>query len=262
MADWDHSRLVGVRVLVVEDDEGTARPIERYLDEMGAETRTVATSSRANALLAWAELIVLDIELEEGDGLEVAQAAKRMGKACRVIVLTGTDDPDDAFELGRVGVSHYLVKGRDTARLFRTLAETWESLSMSQGGGTSMRQAIDSTRRSVALHALAASDGNIAAAAAQLEISRQALYAILQEKSSDSTKERREIDERTQGFVQAYALTLRQAELLRQIAANTPRSKLAQALGVSENTIKSNVRTLLTKTRCANVAALRAKLLL
>jgi DNA-binding NarL/FixJ family response regulator len=46
----------------------------------------------------------------------------------------------------------------------------------------------------------------------------------------------------------AYALTPREKEILARAAAGVPRNRLPEVLGVSENTIKSQIRSLLSKT--------------
>lgn len=62
-------------------------------------------------------------------------------------------------------------------------------------------------------------------------------------------------------LARSHALTTRESELVAACMANTPRSKLAEQLGVTDNTLKSQIRSLLRKTGCESLDVLCKRLL-
>ena len=99
-------------VLIVEDDELTARAVSRLVQSLGL-TPCVAPGARA-ALdkLGEAEhlrALVVDLRLPDGDGFWVAEAARRRTAALPIVILTGamsTDAVNHSFRLG----AQYLCK--------------------------------------------------------------------------------------------------------------------------------------------------------
>ncbi|WP_026152057.1 response regulator transcription factor [Actinopolyspora halophila] len=75
-----------MRLLVVEDEETVATPLITGLRQRGHETVGVSTGSRALQTHHEADLVLLDLELQDMDGLEV----------CRIIRATG-ETPIIAF---------------------------------------------------------------------------------------------------------------------------------------------------------------------
>lgn len=84
------------RVLIVEDDPLVAAFVTKGLSANGFETSVA--SSTAEALAAEdtrpADLVLLDIRLPDGDGLEVLRSLRQSGSTVPVIVLTGSGDRD------------------------------------------------------------------------------------------------------------------------------------------------------------------------
>jgi DNA-binding NarL/FixJ family response regulator len=58
-----------------------------------------------------------------------------------------------------------------------------------------------------------------------------------------------------------YGLTTRESELIAACVSNTPRVRLAEQLGVTDNTLKSQIRSLLRKTGCETLDVLCKRLL-
>jgi two-component system, sensor histidine kinase and response regulator len=99
-------------VLVVDDDEDYARYLRRALTDAGYETDTAATAGLAAAMLrrkAYA-LVLADLRLPDGSGLDVLAEARRKDPLTVGLVLTGYGTVESAVEALREGAYDYLIK--------------------------------------------------------------------------------------------------------------------------------------------------------
>jgi PAS domain S-box-containing protein len=106
-----------LRVLAVDDQPGSLRPIRDLLEASGqfevAEATSLAEALERSATQPF-DAVVLDLGLPDSAGLDTfhrfqAQAAR---SDLPVVVVTGLDDDDLALEAVRAGAQDYLVKGR------------------------------------------------------------------------------------------------------------------------------------------------------
>jgi len=94
-------------LLLVEDDVLLARAIERTLHTRGARVRHVACCKMASLLTGPFPVGVFDIELPDGDGIELAHLLRARGVVGRVVFYTACTEPQRlarARELGNVFV--------------------------------------------------------------------------------------------------------------------------------------------------------------
>jgi DNA-binding response OmpR family regulator len=92
-------------ILVVEDDQVIARLIERGFVRLGYEVRVATSCAEARAVTGRFRLGVFDIELADGDGVDLAQAMLAKGSLWTVVFYTGSLDSEArrrAKEVGRV----------------------------------------------------------------------------------------------------------------------------------------------------------------
>jgi len=92
-------------ILVVEDDQVIARLIGRGFVRLGYEVRVVTSCAEARAVAGEFRCGVFDIELSDGDGVELALALLAKGSIRAVVFYTGSLDSDArrrAVEVGRV----------------------------------------------------------------------------------------------------------------------------------------------------------------
>ena len=108
-----------MRVLVVEDDVALRRGLESAIRDMGASARAVGTAGEAARAIEEfdPQVLVVDLNLPDGDGLEVFRAAREAKPERDGIVLTGQASLDSAVEALRAGVSDYLLKPLRPAQL-------------------------------------------------------------------------------------------------------------------------------------------------
>jgi len=102
-----------VAILVVEDDERTVSFLQQSLEEDGY---TVTVALDGNTALAKGrrkpppDLIVLDIQIPEPDGLAVCSTLRQEGVTTPILILTGRDAPQDIAIGLDAGADDYLVK--------------------------------------------------------------------------------------------------------------------------------------------------------
>lgn len=114
-------------VLLVEDNPGDVDLVRLYLakDPMAQiDLRCAASLGEARRTLTdWdPDLVLLDLGLPDGTGIEVVRAMRRLVADAPIVVLTGHHDPDAALEALQSDAQDYLVKGQMNATtLFRSI---------------------------------------------------------------------------------------------------------------------------------------------
>ena len=100
------------RILVVDDEPVVQDVLHRLLDRAGYAVRATATA--AEALVAAAQddpdLIVLDVMLPDGNGLELLREFRRQAPDRPVIMMTAYGSVADAVAAMKQGAFHYLTK--------------------------------------------------------------------------------------------------------------------------------------------------------
>jgi DNA-binding response OmpR family regulator len=98
-------------ILVVEDETSIASFVSAYLKNAGFAVRTAATASEAVTELASEPpaLIVLDLNLPDGDGVELCHGIRRTSDV-PILMLTARDDDVDKIIGLEVGADDYMTK--------------------------------------------------------------------------------------------------------------------------------------------------------
>src|SRR3954466_16147324 len=102
-------------ILVVEDDEALRDTLVEQLAEDGEFVATLAASiEEAEAKLAQEDVrfdvIILDINLPDGDGRELCARLRKIGYGVPVIMLTGSADELDVVRCLETGANDYITK--------------------------------------------------------------------------------------------------------------------------------------------------------
>lgn len=104
----------GSQILVVEDVSVTREFLRALLEDGGYCVRVTTTAAEAQQALAEAQpdLLVLDLLLPDGNGLEVCQALRSLpdGDDIPVLVITVDERPQSHAEAVRAGVDDFLRK--------------------------------------------------------------------------------------------------------------------------------------------------------
>jgi DNA-binding response OmpR family regulator len=101
-----------LRLLVIEDEDRLSGILKSKLGDVGFTVDIAGSAADAGAAL---ELInydaaVLDLGLPDGDGLGVLAAARRIGKALPILILTARDAVEDRVAGLDAGADDYLTK--------------------------------------------------------------------------------------------------------------------------------------------------------
>ena len=117
-----------MKVLIVEDDLATRKGLEESILDHGMEPRSVGTTKDATKVLEEFDprLLIVDIHLPDGDGIEILRAAREKDPDREGVVITGQGSIDNAIEALRAGAFDYLLKPLRPAQLevvFNRLAD-------------------------------------------------------------------------------------------------------------------------------------------
>ena len=112
-------------VLLVEDDRAIATVVSEALGEEGYRVTACTSIARRDALLAEAEFDVMltDIVLEDGDGLDDIAALRSKAPAMPVIVLSAQNTLDTAVRASDSEAFEYFPKPFDLDALLRAVAQ-------------------------------------------------------------------------------------------------------------------------------------------
>lgn len=101
-----------VTILVVDDDPGLTRLIERALKREGYQTAAAGSGQEATAWLKQhrADLLLLDLKLPDIEGPVLIESMVAMGRAVPFIIITGQGDERVAVDMMKRGALDYLVK--------------------------------------------------------------------------------------------------------------------------------------------------------
>lgn len=108
-----------VRLLLVEDDASLGQVLVRGLVEEGHAVDHVTTSARATEAAAINEydLVVLDLGLPDGDGVDLCRDLRASGSGVPVLMLTARDGLSDKVAGLDAGADDYLTKPFDYPEL-------------------------------------------------------------------------------------------------------------------------------------------------
>jgi DNA-binding response OmpR family regulator len=100
------------RLLLVDDEVGYLEVLSKRLTHRGFDVTTASSGEEAiRALRNWDfDLAVVDLKMEDMDGIEVLKVLKRMDPALHVIILTGHGSERAARDGLAHGAFDYLIK--------------------------------------------------------------------------------------------------------------------------------------------------------
>jgi two-component system, response regulator RegA len=116
------------KVLIVEDDQDLAESIARSVRSLDPAATIANTVAAALRLLSEAPaLIICDVRLPDGSGLEVVDAALKLHPIPSIITISGSATPEEAFVLAQRGVRGYLKKPLSLPDLRQTIEQVLAS---------------------------------------------------------------------------------------------------------------------------------------
>jgi pilus assembly protein CpaE len=150
------SRSDFLRLLVVDDIPDTATNVQKLL-HFERDIRVVGVAASGREALQKAEqlrpdVILMDINLRDMDGLQVAEAIMRQTPTC-IVMMSVQSEPEYFNQAMAVGARGYLVKPFTSERLIRTLRKATENfVVVHPGPGTGMIGGAVGLRKIVAVY--------------------------------------------------------------------------------------------------------------
>lgn len=138
-----------VRILVVDDHDVVCRGVAAVLSNApdltvcGIATTTDDAVAMADALRP--DVVLMDVRIGEGTGIEATRDIRSRLPGTRVIMLTAYDDDDALFSSIMAGAAGYLLKQIGAAELVDAVRRVDDGLSILDPGVTS--QILDLVRR-------------------------------------------------------------------------------------------------------------------
>ena len=122
-SEQDQSK--GTKILLVDDEEGYVSVLAKRLSKRNFQVKTALSGREAIRILRNEsfDLAVLDLKMEDMDGIEVLKVFKAMEPQMPVIILTGHGSETAAREGMEYGAFDYLVKPCDLSELVERIRQ-------------------------------------------------------------------------------------------------------------------------------------------
>ena len=103
------------RLLLVDDDEAFVKRLAKAMEKRGflPDTAQSVAEGRAKAMAHPPAYAVVDLRLEDGNGLDVIETLREKRPDCRIVVLTGYGAIATAVAAVKIGAIDYLSKPAD-----------------------------------------------------------------------------------------------------------------------------------------------------
>ena len=168
-------------LLLVDDDEPFLRRLERAMDKRGFEVEA-ASSVAAGIAIATARptaYAVVDLRLEDGNGLDVVETLREKRPDARIVVLTGYGAIATALAAVKIGATDYLSKPADANDITNALLAKGDELPPPPDNPMS----ADRVRWEHIQRVYELCDRNVSETARRLNMHRRTLQRILAKRS-------------------------------------------------------------------------------
>ena len=167
-----------VRTLLIVDDDVTFRTrLARALAARGFEVIAVGSIAEGKASVSRAPAYaILDMRLEDGNGLELVSALRKAREDVRIVMLTGYGNIATAVAAVREGAIDYLAKPTDADAIERALLGTQDQV-LPEAPANPM--SADRVRWEHIQRVFEQCDRNVSETARRLNMHRRTLQRIL-----------------------------------------------------------------------------------
>jgi two-component system, response regulator RegA len=168
-------------LLLVDDDEPFVKRLAKAMEKRGflPETAESVAAGKAIALANPPAYAVVDLRLEDGNGLDVVEALRERRPDCRIVVLTGYGAIATAVAAVKIGAIDYLSKPADANDITSALLSRGESLPPPPENPMS----ADRVRWEHIQRVYELCDRNVSETARRLNMHRRTLQRILAKRS-------------------------------------------------------------------------------
>ena len=163
-------------LLLLDDDQALRTRLGRALETRGFEVRVASSVSEANTLLreALPAFAVLDMRLEDGNGLKVVEQIRERREDARIVMLTGYGAIATAVAAVKAGAVDYLSKPADADDVVKALMATGDAPEPPENPMSADRVRWEHIQRVYEL-----CDHNVSETARRLGMHRRTLQRIL-----------------------------------------------------------------------------------
>lgn len=168
-------------LLLVDDDEVFLNRLARAMEKRGfVPTRALSVAEARVALAHQAPAYaVVDLRLEDGNGLDIVEALREARADARIVVLTGYGAIATAVAAVKMGATDYLSKPADAEEITRALLSRGETLPPPP----EMPMSADRVRWEHIQRVYEQCDRNVSETARRLHMHRRTLQRILAKRS-------------------------------------------------------------------------------
>ena len=168
-------------LLLVDDDEPFLRRLAKAMEKRGFEIETAGSvaAGRAIATARPPAYAVVDLRLEDGNGLDVVEVLREKRPDSRVVVLTGYGAIATAVAAVKIGATDYLSKPADATDITNALLAKGDELPPPPENPMS----ADRVRWEHIQRVYELCDRNVSETARRLNMHRRTLQRILAKRS-------------------------------------------------------------------------------
>lgn len=168
-------------LLLLDDDETFVKRLAKAMEKRGfiPETAGSVAAGRAIALARPPAYAVVDLRLEDGNGLEVVEVLRDRRPDCRIVVLTGYGAIATAVAAVKIGASDYLSKPADANDVTNALLSKNDALPLPPENPMS----ADRVRWEHIQRVYEMCERNVSETARRLSMHRRTLQRILAKRS-------------------------------------------------------------------------------
>jgi two-component system response regulator RegA len=168
-------------LLLVDDDEPFVKRLAKAMERRGflPDTALSVAEGRAKALAQPPAYAVVDLRLEDGNGLEVIELLREKRPDCRIVVLTGYGAIATAVAAVKIGAVDYLSKPADANDVTQALLAKGETKPQPPDNPMS----ADRVRWEHIQRVYEMCDRNVSETARRLSMHRRTLQRILAKRS-------------------------------------------------------------------------------
>jgi two-component system, response regulator RegA len=166
---------------LVDDDDPFVKRLAKAMEKRGflPETAESVAAGRAIATSRPPAYAVVDLRLEDGNGLDVVELLRERRPDCRIVVLTGYGAIATAVAAVKIGAIDYLSKPADANDITHALLSKGETLPMPPENPMS----ADRVRWEHIQRVYEMCDRNVSETARRLNMHRRTLQRILAKRS-------------------------------------------------------------------------------
>ena len=168
-------------LLLVDDDEPFVKRLSKAMEKRGflPETAESVAEGRARAISHPPAYAVVDLRLEDGNGLDVVETLRERRPDCRIVVLTGYGAIATAVAAVKIGAIDYLSKPADANDVTHALLARGEALPLPPENPMS----ADRVRWEHIQRVYEMCERNVSETARRLNMHRRTLQRILAKRS-------------------------------------------------------------------------------